>query len=182
RSRRPFEGDVRDQSAQELMVLPRRRGQIHGGAWEAALMSQHLQQGDVALAVAGEIGHVLGYAIAESERALLDQHPDRRRGDHLGVGVEEPQAVVARRRRLRLEPRLPEAAEERELAVARHGDLRAGIAPVADMSFDDRAEAVESLGTEVKRAGLGAIENERHELLPSILHVPLLLRTEAASA
>jgi hypothetical protein len=100
-------------------------------------------------AVLGELGNVIGDAVVEGERALLDEEPHRRGGDHLGVGIEQPKRVVARRNLLGFEPRRAEAAVKGELAAARERDLRAGIAALGNMAVDETTEAVERGGIEV---------------------------------
>src|SRR5581483_4496507 len=92
------------------------------------------------LAVAGELGDVVGDAVGEAERALVDELPERGRGDHLRLREEQPQRVVGRRC---ADLRLTERAEGAEPAVAGDRDLRAGVAPGRDVALDDGVELLE---------------------------------------
>src|SRR5690348_13251413 len=109
------------------MVLPCRSRDVHARGREPTLMRQHLQQGDVTLAVSSKFGNVIGNRIVEGERSLLDQHPHCRRRHDLGVGIKEPQRVVLGWHWRGLETSLAEAAEKRELPMAGERDLCPGI-------------------------------------------------------
>ena len=140
RARRPFEREVADHLAQPLVVGP---GILADhGAGEACLMGDGLQDRDVALGVLGELRHVVGDLVGEGEQAALGQRPQRDRGHHLGVGIEQPQRVVGAPRAVcGLGDRVAEALEQRELAVAGERDLAAGIAALGDVALDQRRSA-----------------------------------------
>ena len=158
RAGRPFQGEIAHRLAQQRVIFPGGRRHRHRGAREAALMGEHLEQRDVALAVAGELRDVVGDAVVERKRAFFDQQPDRRRRDHLGVGVHQPERVRTRRNP-RLEPRCAERAVERELAVTRDRDLGGRVAVLGDVPFDDPAQAVERVGPQAETRWIGGLEN-----------------------
>ena len=79
--------------------------------------------------------------------ALLDQRPHRRRGDDLGVREQRKQRLLIDRAR-GIDNGAAEATIEPELAVLRHGHLRAGMEIACYMGNDDLACALEFRGIE----------------------------------
>ena len=153
RAGRPFEREVADHLAQPLVVGP---GVLaDDGAGEARLVGDGLQDRDVALGVPGELRNVIGDAVGEGEQPALGQRPQRDGGHDLGVGIEQPQRVVRRGALSRLADRVAEALEQRELAVAREGDLAAGIAPLGDVPLDQRDQPVDLLTAKAQRVEIG---------------------------
>ena len=112
---------------------------------EAALVRHDLVQGDVAFAARGEFRQVVADLVHERQPAFLDQRPHRRAGQHLGLAEQQEQRVVGRRRAAAFGPGVAIGAEQRELAVARQRDLRAGIAALFDMLADQPVEMFERL-------------------------------------
>jgi len=84
----------------------------------------------------------------------------------------------ARRAGLRLEPRLARSCgRARALPCRAHRDLRRrGSGPSLMCPSMMAQRAIEPVDTQTKRTGLGAIENEWHELLPSSVPRPLSQR------
>ena len=153
RARRPFEREVADHLAQPLVVGPGILADDRVG--ETRLVGDRLQHRDVALGVLGKGRHVIGDLVGEGEQPALGQHPQRNRGHHLGVGIEQPQRVVAGRVRFRLGDRVAEAAIERELAVAGERDLAAGIALLGDVLLDQGDQPVDLAAAEAQRVEVG---------------------------
>jgi hypothetical protein len=153
RSRRPFERVVADEALQELMIFPT-LGRHHRRVGEAGLVRHHLQHGDRAFAVAREFRDVLGDTVVEAQQPILDQQPDRCRGDDLGVGIK-PARRVDPHRHVAAHAREAEFARESELAVARDGDLRAGITLLGDVLLDQLGEPLERLGTQRRGGKIG---------------------------
>ena len=145
------------------MVLPCLPRHVRVG--EARLVGQELDDRDVALAVLLEARQVLGDPVGETEGAAFHQEPDRARGDHLGVGVEEPEGVVAGGDSLGVEPRIAEGLDEGERAAPGHGDLGAGITAFGQVARDDLAEPIESVRIESERRGSAWRQWKTHRVL-----------------
>ena len=139
-------------------------------------MRQHLQQGDVALAMPGEFGNVVGDCVVKSERALLHQHPHGRRSHHFGVRIKQPQCFVAGEHGRGFEPSLAEAPEHGESAVTRKRDLRPGIAFFRDVALDHPAKPIEGVTIEACLCWVDRIEHKRHRLPPAFASSPTLPR------
>ena len=152
RSGRPVQREVAHLGAHPRMVGPGRLGHVVGR--KAALMRHHLLQRDVGLAARGELRQVVGDLVHEGQLAFLDQRPDRRTGQHLGLAEQQEQVVVGRRHLGGLGLRVAVGAEQRELAVPRERDLRAGIAAFLDMLLDQPVEVIERLGGEAEAGGI----------------------------
>src|SRR5581483_7554352 len=73
----------------------------------------------------------------------------------LGVGVEQPQRVVARRARRGLGAGVAETLVERELAVTGERDLAAGIFAFGDVAADQRDQPVDLAAAEAERFEIG---------------------------
>jgi hypothetical protein len=136
-------------------------GAGHVGVGEAALMGEELDDRDAALPVGLEAGHVRGHRVGEAEGAALGEDPHRAGGDDLGIGVQEPERLVARGCP-RLEPRLAEGLEEGEPAASGHRDLGARITALGEMPRDDLGEALERPRIESERRRRGRREREGH--------------------
>jgi hypothetical protein len=130
------------------VILP--RGLRHLGVRKAALVREQLDDRDLTLAVGLESGHVIGDPVGERQRAALHEEPHRAGGDDLRVREEQPERLVPRGHALGLQTRVAERPYEPELAVARQGDLRRGIAPLGDMGGDQLAQTAERLGIQTE--------------------------------
>ena len=108
----PLEREAADLVAQPGVVGPGR--QRDGRVGEAALVGDDLLDGDQPLAVAGELRDMIGDRVGEGERALIDQLPDRRAHDRLGLREEQPEGLVGGRGR-RVDARPAERAEAASL-------------------------------------------------------------------
>jgi hypothetical protein len=147
RARRPFRLEIAHLGAHARVVGPALAADIGGG--KTRLVGRDVEQRDLALAVRGEFGEVVGDPIAERQRAFLDEAPDRRRGQHLGLREQQPQRIgagVVSGKGMAVGP------EEGELAVPRDCDLRAGIAPVVDVAADQPVEIGQRLFRQVELA------------------------------
>ena len=117
-------------------------------------MRQQMRERHAFLAMRLEAGNMFRNAIRKAKLAFLDQRPDRRRGDDLGVREQRKQRLLIGRAR-GIDHGVAEAAVERELAMPRHRHLRAGMEIAGDMGSDDLAGAIEFRGIETEgfRAG-----------------------------
>ena len=152
RSGRPIEREIAHFGAHPRVIGP--GGRRHVAVRVAALVRHHLVQGDVGFAARGEFRQVVGDPVHRRERALLDQAPDGGRGQHLGLGEQQEQRIVGGGHGGGFGARAAEAAEQRQLAVPRHGDLRAGIASVLQMPRDQRVERGEAARIEAEAGGV----------------------------
>ena len=141
RSRRPVEREVADLGAHPRVVGPGRLG--HVAAWKSALMRHDLMQGDLALAALRELRQVIGDPVHEGKLAFLDQRPDRRAGQHLGLAEQQEQIVLLRRRVPRLGLRVAISPEQRQLPVPGQRDLRARVTAFLDMLPDQPVEMLQ---------------------------------------
>ena len=133
RARRPLQREVAHLLAHFGVIGPHRRSDVLTG--KSAAVAQHLRQRDVAFAVLRELRHVFGDAVIKSKQTVFHQCPDAHRGDHLGIGKQQPQRVVACRF-FSFNRRLAKRFKQRELAMPRQRNLRAGIAALGHMSFN----------------------------------------------
>ena len=148
----PVEREVADLGAHAGMIGPALAADIAGR--KAALVRHDLMQRDIAFAARGEFGQVVADLVHEGQPAFLDQRPYRRAGQHLGLAEQQEQRVAGGRRPAALGPGIAIGAEQRELAVARQRDLRAGITALFDMLSDQPVEMFERLQREAERFGV----------------------------
>src|SRR5262249_57037901 len=78
--------------------------------------------------------------------------------EHLGVGVEEPEGVVAGRHSRGIGARVADGGGDGELAVTRHRVLGAWIASLRHVPRDRLVQALQGLGIEVERSRGGLLE------------------------
>ena len=117
---------------------------IHRRVRKPGGVQQHLLDGDVLLAVARELRHVVRDRARDVEHAVADQQPDRRRDDRLRRGEEHEARVVGR---------VAERLEAQQLAVARDRDLARGRCAVGDELGRGVEELVMSADASDSQAG-----------------------------
>src|SRR3954451_19474371 len=100
---------------------------------------------DAVLSVRPKSGHMLPNAVRKAQLAFLDQRPDRRRGDDLGVRKERKERPLVDRAR---HVDGAEAAIERELALPRDGKLRSWMVTAGYVRHHDLTCAIEFRGIE----------------------------------
>ena len=149
----PIEREIADFGAHASMIGPGRLG--HVAARKAALMGHDLMQGDLALAALRELRQMVGDPIHEGKLALFDQCPDGRAGEHFGLAEQQEQRVVSRRRMPRFGLGIAVSAEQRQFAVPRQRDLRAGIAALLDMLPDQPIEMLQRRRGEAEARRVG---------------------------
>jgi hypothetical protein len=160
-ARRELGDELADRLAQELVVVPRLHR--HVGVGKAALVGEELDDRDLALAVGLEARDVGGHGIGEGQRAALGEEPHRARREHLGVRVEQPERVVLGGRALGIQPRVPQRADERELAAARDGELGARIARLRHVARHQLHQALERRSVEAELGRGRGREGKFHE-------------------
>jgi hypothetical protein len=101
-----------------------------------------------------EAGNMFRDPIRKAKLAFLDQRPDRRRRDDLGVRKQRKQSLLIDRAR-GIDRRAAKAAVERELAMPAYGHLSAWMKAAGDMGQDDLACALEFRAIEAERFGAG---------------------------
>jgi hypothetical protein len=102
-------------------------------------MTEDLGKGDLALAVARKFRNMIGDPVGEAQQTVLHEHPDSRCGNHFRIRKEQPERVGGGRR-LRDDRGSAERLEQREAPVPGKRDLRARIAALRDMRFDQLLE------------------------------------------
>jgi len=157
---RPLERELADGLAQQLVIVPHLRG--HLGRRKARLVGEQLDDRDLALAVGLEARHVRGHGVRERQRAAVGEQPHRARRQHLGVRVEQPERVVRGGHTRGIEPRVAQRAGQRQLAVARDGQLRAGITALGHVAGHELHQALEGGGIEAELRGRRRRQRIRH--------------------
>jgi hypothetical protein len=167
RAGRPVEREVANLGAHPCVIGPGRLG--HVAARKAALMGHDLMQRDLALAALRELRQMIGNPVHEGQPAFLDQCPDRAARQHLGLAEQQEKRVIRRWQVPALGLGIPVGSEQRQLAVTRQRDLRAGVTAFLDMLPDQPVEMVQRRRgkAEARRIGGGQRISVRHGgLLP----------------
>jgi hypothetical protein len=97
---------------------------------------------------------MLRHPVRKAKFAFLDQRPDRRCRDDLGVRKQRKKRLLIDRA-CGIDRRTAEATVERELAVPGYGELRSRMEAACDVGSNDLACALELCGIETEgfRAG-----------------------------
>src|SRR6266545_2811408 len=102
-------------------------------------MRQELHDRDVALAVRLEARQMRGHAVREAQRAAARTHTAHAVStfvlEYSSHRVSSPAASAG------VDPRVAEAPEQREPAVASHRDLGTQVAPLGDVAGEHLTEA-----------------------------------------
>jgi hypothetical protein len=122
------------------MVMP--SAGRHFSVWKTCLVRDELQQADVLLAPSREAAQVVCNPIGESKLAVLEQLPQSRGYQHLGVRVKQPELIVVSWQDLcvRFMPVAnagqTKTAVHHAMPLTRERDLAARVLVVVDVRLD----------------------------------------------
>jgi hypothetical protein len=145
RTGRPFELELTNRAAQPFAIQETFRSHFRGG--ETCLVRQKMRDRHIFLSMRLESGNVLRDPVGKAKFPFLDQRPDRRGGNDLGVREERKESLLIDRSH-GVDDRAAEATIERELAVPRYSKLSAWMETAGDMGTNDLACALEFRGIE----------------------------------
>ena len=150
RSWGPVEREVADLRPHLGMIEP--GVALHMRAGETGLVGGDLMDGDVGFAPTGEFRQVVGDFVHEGQLAFLDQGPEAGHAEHFGLREQQPKRVV---RGGAAGAGVAVSAEQRQLAVAGEGDLRAGVTALGDVAADYRVQMVQRFAGESEAFQVG---------------------------